>query len=540
MNRKLLYPTLAVLLPLLVYLPTIKGGFYYDDNVVFFGHQARHLVENPFLVFTEGSRALPGTPRSLHVFILLLIFKVFGPSAATFHLFNLLFHALTTLIIFMFLKTLTGDDGLSLFASLIFGLHPSHIENITFVTLGGTDLFYGFFSVLSLCLYLLFRLKKGGYFVFSLSVLAYIAALLSKESALSFIFIYPLLELFLRKRGFLWALPHLIALLIIKWGFLGSGVSMLRESERASMIEPIVLSFGYFIKTLILPYPLSPIIKEFPNQYMLYGSIGVFLISALVFIYKRVWLGLFGLGVFIFSSLSYLFVPYIGSNVAITADRYLYVPTLGLAIVGGALWAGIRWRFRPYMAGALLISYWAIGIFYFYSAWRTEEAFWRYSAKMNPDEVSSYISLASIELQKGNTEDALRLLLEGLSKPKGMPAEYAQAAHIVGSIEAQRGRLKEAESYWLMALRHSPYEFAFIDLGMLYLNTGRIEQARWAFENALLFPQKNPRAMLGLAKSLELLGEKDRAINYALSVYNETRDDTLRMEASEILRRLKR
>jgi len=539
MNRKLLYPALSVLLPLLVYLPTIKGGFYYDDNVVFFGHQARHLVENPFLVFTEGSHALPGTPRSLHVFMLLLIFKIFGPSPVVFHLVNLIFHSLTTLIVFMFLRALTGQDALSLFASLIFGLHPSHIENITFVTLGGTDLFYGFFSFLSLYLYLIFRLKKGGYFALSLSVLSYISALLSKESALSFIFVYPLLELFLRKRGFLWALPHLIALLIIKWGFLGGGVSMLRESGRAT-ISPIVLSLGYFIKTLIFPYPLSPIIKEFPNQYMLYGFIGLFLISAVVFAYKRVGLGLFGLGVFVFSSLSYLFVPYIGTNVAITADRYLYVPTLGLAIVGGALWAGIKNRFRPYMAGALLFSYGAIGIFYFYSAWRTEEAFWRYSAKMNPDEVSSYISLASIELQKGNTEDAMRLLLEGLSKPKGMPAEYAQAAHIVGSIEAQRGRLREAESYWLLALRHSPYEFAFIDLGMLYLNTGRIEQARWAFENALLFPQKNPRAMLGLAKSLELLGEKDKAIEYALRVYNEARDDALRIEASEILRRLKR
>src|SRR3989304_4792398 len=95
MKKQALYPLLVFLVPFLVYLPTLLGSFYYDDNVIFLGHQAKHLADNPFSVFKSGTHGIPGAPRSLHVFFLLLLYKVFGPWPMPYHFFNLLFHAAT-------------------------------------------------------------------------------------------------------------------------------------------------------------------------------------------------------------------------------------------------------------------------------------------------------------------------------------------------------------------------------------------------------------------------------------------------------------
>lgn len=555
-KKPYLYSLLVFLIPFIVYLPTLWGTFYYDDNVIFLGHQVKRLSENPFLVFSKDVHTVPGigTPRSLHVFFLLMLYKVFGASPLPYHVFNLLFHGLTALLIFLFLRRLTGSPNVSLFAGLIFGLHPIHVENITFVTLGGTDLFYAFFAMLSLFLYVLFRERKNLLFL-GLSVIAYFFSMLSKESAVTFIVIYPLTEWLIRgtksqtsnpapsRWGYLWVIPHLTVLISMKLDYLQTGASIAVSAVSAQNIaqgrgiKEVILNLGFFIKSVLLPYPLSPFIKEFGNRAVLYifSSLSVITLTLGIILRRR--LIVYGCLWFIATSLPYLLVPLLETNVAITAERYIYAVSIGFAILFSSVMVSLsekRKLFKPIMA-LILIGYSIIGVSYFFSAWRTEEAFWRYVVKRNPDYVSGYVSLAGIELQKGNILGGKALIMEGLSKPKGMPAEFSQAAYVMGSIEMEGGNVGGAESYYLLSLRYGPYEFSYIELGFLYLNRGNPERAKWAFENALGFPAQNLRAVFGLAKSYELLGDKERARFYAIRVYERAKNERLRELASEIL-----
>lgn len=557
-------------MPFLVYLPTLTGAFYYDDNVIFLGHQAKRLAENPFLVFRSDLHFLPGAARSLHVFFLLVLYKVFGPAPLPYHLFNLLFHSATTLIVFIFLRRITSGLRVALLGGLIFGLHPVHVENITFVTLGGTDLFYAFWAMLSLLLYVLFsdRVFKGrkNLILLVLSVASYLFSVLSKESAAAFVLVYPLTEWFMGSRThaegsptpaegsrvvsklrYLWAMPYLLVLVIMKRGFLfGSAATavegMSSGTEGGRGLGDVVLSLAFFIKSLVVPYPLSPFIREFGNEPLLYFFLILSGTAVITVIAMKKWLAerrliIWGSLFFLVTSFPYLFVPFVQGNVAITAERYIYAASIGFSAVLACVFAGIwRERITRLLVAALLVAYGITGVVYFYEAWRTEEAFWGYVVRMNPDYVSGYVSLGGLELEKGNRKEARARILEGLNKPKGMPAEFAQAAYILGTMAQEEGLLQQAEKYYMLSLNYSAYEFSFIELGFLYLNSRNLDGARWAFESALQFPQQNLRAVLGIAKTFELSGDKEKARSYAERVYREARDERLRALAADMLR----
>jgi Tfp pilus assembly protein PilF len=564
MGKKLPY-ILAFIVPFIAYSPTLLGTFYYDDNVVFFGHQVKVLAENPLSVFSASTHYLPGAPRSIHVFFLLLIYKAFGAAPLPYHVFNLLLHSGTTLLVFLLLRRIftpvrversdiKGKEPAApvapLIGSFLFGLHPIHVESLTFVTLGGTDVFYTFWALLSLMCYIWFRdaALRGpkNYALLVASVLAFYFALLSKESAISFVLVYPLTEFVLRRRGYLWALPHAAVLAFLKRGLvLGIAPAVVREVAQAAPgatagPAAIIKSLGFFTKSLLVPYPHMPFIKEFGSAPVLYAFAALavlWLVAGIVFrkrviAYSALWFA----GV----SAPYLFVPTVASNVAITAERYIYAPSVAVAFVGAwaVMAASGKERLKSIVkpaAVSILVVYSVLGAVYFYQAWRSEEAFWGYAIKTNPEYVSAYTNLASIELEKGNNQRAKDLLIEGLGKMKGMPTEFAQTAYTLGSIYKGEGDLGRAESYFLQSLRYAGYEFSFTALGFVYLDTGRPERAKWAFEGALKFRQA-PRSLVGLALAHFRLGDKQKAGAYAMRAYKLARDPELRAYAARLMK----
>lgn len=542
---------LVFLLPVIVYTPTLLGTFYYDDNTIFFGHQVRNLVENPFSVFAPATHYLPGVPRSLHVFILLLVYKLFGASPLPYHLLTLLLHGITSLLVYMFVRELTAESQypkrIALTASLFFGLHPIHTENITFVTLGGTDLLMTLFAILSLLLYLNFRKSTAArrYVFLFFSLLAYLFSLLSKEAAIGFILVFPLTELMLKKKDFLWTIPYLLIPVVVKWdvisgipGILGKSVGSGGGGQRDFL--KLFDSLGYTLKALLLPYPQSVLIKEFGPRSVTFFFIALSLLTFFIcvrFLRGRKLL-VYASVLLLAASLPYLFVPFAEGNIAVFAERYLYAPSVGFCLfVAIVLVNLLEYRKSLAIAALLLFAVCSFeGVRYFYSSWRTEEAFWDNAVNRNPDYVTGYVNLAFIEKTRGRTDKANELLAEGLSKPKGLPAEFALAAYNLGINAMQSGQYSKAESYFMYSLQRDNFQLSYVSLGFLYLDLGRAERAKWAFENALQFNTPSSRAMYGLAKSCMLLGDIQQARRYAEEVYYATTNPELKNLAAQMLR----
>ncbi|NIM05604.1 MAG: tetratricopeptide repeat protein, partial [Armatimonadetes bacterium] len=233
------------------------------------------------------------------------------------------------------------------------------------------------------------------------------------------------------------------------------------------------------------------------------------------------------------------FVPAVVQNVAVTAERYIYAPSVALALLGGwALAAGcnsekLKAAVKP-IALIVLLLYSVLGAVYFYQAWRTEEAFWRYAVRTNPEFVSGYSNLATIELRKGNADRAKVLLMDGLRKEKGLPQEFSHAAYTLADIYRLEGDTERAESYYIQSLRYFDYEFALMDLGFLYLDTGRPEKAIGALEGALRY-RRSPRVLAGLALAHLRLGDKQEAGVYAGEAYDRARDERLKAFARGLM-----
>lgn len=126
---------LALFLTTLVYANTLNNKFVWDDQTFTVDWpQVRSLVNIP--KFFAG--AYPGEEanhyRPIKGIILTLDYKLFGGKPFFYHLQAIIIHLAATFLVYLIAKKLTGEGLVASLTGLFFGLHPIHVEAITFVT----------------------------------------------------------------------------------------------------------------------------------------------------------------------------------------------------------------------------------------------------------------------------------------------------------------------------------------------------------------------------------------------------------------------
>ncbi len=162
----------------------VVNSFFLSDDFEFVGR----VLEGGLPFIWGGEHG--GFFRPVFILSLYLDGAVWGSRPFGFHLTNLALHALNAFLVFLLTRRLLGDEvgarkrrrsGVAFVAGLVFLLHPSHAEAVTWVS-GRADLLASLFFLLSLFAYVSHaREGKPGALVFSLASFA--LALLSKESA---------------------------------------------------------------------------------------------------------------------------------------------------------------------------------------------------------------------------------------------------------------------------------------------------------------------------------------------------------------------
>jgi tetratricopeptide (TPR) repeat protein len=101
-----------------------------------------------------------------------------------------------------------------------------------------------------------------------------------------------------------------------------------------------------------------------------------------------------------------------------------------------------------------------------------------------PDDPFSHINLAwSLVRQETDTalDDATKHCREALN----LEPNLAEAYGCLGTIAFKRGRIREAEAYFLRSIQVNPKRGHYADLGALYIQMGRYEEAKEKLEEAL-------------------------------------------------------
>jgi tetratricopeptide (TPR) repeat protein len=332
-----------------IYFPSLKNQFTnWDDNLYITQNQnIQHLngdsvnitIKNTFSSYEQGNY------HPLTMLTYCIEYTKFKLNPKPYHIHNLLLHILNALLVFGFIWLLTKQKWVALITSILFAIHPMHVESVAWVS-ERKDVLYSFFYLAALCSYIFYLEKEKNKIAFYvLTFLLFIVASLSKAMAISFPIVLFTIDYFLNKKittkNVLEKIPFLVVSIIL-------GIVAISAQKSGKAIED-VLEYNFFDRILfscygiftylwklIAPLQLSCFYK-YPNKidghYPILFYIAPLVIFALVFlIYKSKNKDLiFGFGFFIITIAMVLQILPVGA--AIIAERYTYLPYIGIFFV---------------------------------------------------------------------------------------------------------------------------------------------------------------------------------------------------------------
>jgi len=284
--------------------------------------------------------------------------------------------------------------------ALLFATHPVHAEAVAWIG-GAHELLCGLFVFLSFLLYL--RKKPA------LSIVSFVLALLSKETALVFPFViaadYFLFRKQEKEKVLFWGgacAVVLVAYFVLRIHALGSFMRMNQEGGTLLFVAPVVFS-GLYLGKLLLPISLNAFYhfsEPLPWSVLWPGL--VLLVCGLVFLYvfrsKRVFVfGWLWFGLFLLPA---LFVK--GVSPVLFADRYLYLPSAGFLLAVFSLAP------RPFIVWMLLVVSILFGVASYERSrvWHDDLTLWKDTVEKSPLSATVNYNLGTAYMKQRDFQQA--------------------------------------------------------------------------------------------------------------------------------------
>ena len=191
---------IVVILTIIFWFSSLFYGFAQDDFIHLNISAANSLGDflnffNPFHQFPDIFFFRP-LPTQVHFF---LMTKLFGLKALPFHIVSLIFHILNGFLFYLIIIKIWNNKKIALVSSILYSISAIHFLSLFYIS-SFQQIARTFYLFLAIYLYISsLRAERGNLFYLG-SILAYIAALLSKETSLVLPLLLPLLEI-LRRRG---------------------------------------------------------------------------------------------------------------------------------------------------------------------------------------------------------------------------------------------------------------------------------------------------------------------------------------------------
>ena len=499
--------------------------------------------------------------------------QMFGLHAGGHHLVNVLWHAANAVLLFLVLRHLTGSLWRSAFVAALFAVHPLRAESVAWVS-ERKDVLSGFFFLLAIGAYAGYVEKRRatsfassfgtptecgkaaedgergkGKLFYALVVVFFTLGLLAKSMVATLPFVLLLLDYWPlgRMRGSqrsevrsqktdggeqrypsvpFWRLVReKVPLFLLSIGACVATASVpglvLANAERLPLLERMgnaVVSYVVYLRQMIFPaglatpYPIVP--GGQPYWKVCLAMMLLAAISAAVVTWRktRPWLltgWLWYLG---------MLFPVIGivqiSSDAGHADRYTYLPEIGLAAAG--IWAVAewcaRWEGRRVVLGGLGAGVvCALGVWGYHqtSYWRSSKTLWTRALACTSGNSVAHNALGLVFIKDGKTAEAIQEFRKALSiKP-----DYIAALNNLGNVFANDGKVEEAVQAYQKALAVKPDDLSVLnDFGVLLAKDGKLEEAIAEYRKALKINPDFAEAHLNLGIALGHNGQREESI----------------------------
>jgi protein O-mannosyl-transferase len=406
--------TIGVLLgiTLIAFLPVLGADFVNWDDGDYYDNGFINNLFNPE-IFT---RTVQGNYHPLTMFSLAINFAISGKNAWSYHLFNLVFHLINCILVFRFTYLLTNKNNfIALVTALLFGIHPMHVESVAWVS-ERKDVLYGLFFLLGLISYVKY-IDENSKKHYLLAMLFMLLSLLSKPAAVIFPVVLFTID-FLRRRKFNFSvvaekIPFFLfalALGVATYYFQkkAGAVASLGYEPGQKFLFPFYGIMVYVFKAL-LPFNLSPfyglpvIGVDLPVEYYAAPLFCLVLGGALYISLKKNRNIAFGILFFVINLLLVIQIVSVGS--AIVADRYTYIPYIGLFFI--AAWALDKYARKN--SSTIVAGITAILVFLTFNQaliWHNGASLWDKALKVAPS-ARAYNNRGNIYLKENDFVSAL-------------------------------------------------------------------------------------------------------------------------------------
>lgn len=577
------YFGVVIILIILVYLPALFGEFVWDD-ILLITHNPRikswsGVIEAFLVDFFYGITEVPRITyyRPLITTVNVISYMLFGLKPFFFHLQNVLIHITNVMLCYILLKKILQFPSLtSLLGAVIFAIHPVNTEAVAFIS-GRTDLLATLFFLLAI---ININYQPRNPLQLLVPFVFYTLGLLAKENVVMLGGVIILINYYLSRASnvvvfwenqrrntvrllLIWGVITLIYL-VVRFVFVkGISISGYPGGTFIATLLTMCKVFWHYVYLTILPVQQ---LASYQNYFVVVGSPDFYSVAQIV----RTVMAAAGVGAFItiailvflrnnkYSLPIWWFIITLFPVLNIlpfgvwAAERFLYLPTIALAILSGLLITEFECKNKK-MTGLIILSI-VIGCYSFLAfqrnfVWRSQESLWADVLQKNPRNDVALRNMADIKMAQEKYEEAYEYVERALkiNNPNLRPLslrikaqaaielkKYDEAEEILAELENikykkswlhfLRGRMAQslgditaAEQNYILAGEIEP-EFVLprVALIRLYLQTSRRfdEVKRLALEILEFNPDYSDGYLyLGIAE--ERLGNIESAIaNY--------------------------
>jgi protein O-mannosyl-transferase len=516
-----------LLLTLLAFFPSLFNGFVNWDDYAY-------IVDNPLvksLSWTtirhlfDTDTYVVGNYHPLTVLSHCIEYSIAGLNPLLYHLDNLLLHLGNVALVFLLCRRLSPALPVAVLTALLFAVHPMRVESVTWAA-ERKDVLYTLFFLLSTLSYLSYLEKKYSPKHYLLCLLLFVCSLLSKGQAVVLPLTFILLDYYRQRKPDMRALLEKIPFfaLSLLFGLLAMSAqhtSLTGERLEKYSIPERLLFAGYgllqYLYKLILPvklscfygYPVKPG-GELPASVYL-ASAAVLLLLVLLFLFRKRRLLLFGALYFLLTIVIVLQLLPVGD--AIIADRYTYIPYLGLFFIAAHLLAGLLEKpslKTPVISGIAIYFVILCGLTFSRTRdWRDSETLWTDVIRKYPETALAYSNRGVVKLNSNRAAEAL----EDFNKALKYNPRYVEAFNNRGNALGKMQLYDQEIEAYTQALRIAPgYTTARFNRGLAYANANRHDLALKDYEEVQKQDPLNPKLYYSKAMAYRNLGRDSLAL----------------------------
>ena len=485
--RTTLYICLILLVVFGVFFPSLKNGFVnWDDDNYVVNNSSISSISLPNLKTIFGS-FFGGHYQPLTILSYLFNYQFFKLDPYYYHLTNLILHLFNSLLVFYLIYLLSRNTRISFLTAILFGIHPLHVESVAWVS-ERKDVLYSFFYLLSAITYLYYltREHKSRYYLFSLFL--FLCSLLSKSMAVTLPLLFLLMDYYLKrepnKQLLLDKIPYfclslIFGIIAIFGVYSGNAVRSGSHFNLLSMFSVASYAIVFYLGKLFLPIRLSCLYPYYNFEYNpAYSIIVVILLALIVALsvkYTRKLL--FGVVLFLITLLPALqFIP---NGDIIVADRYTYIPSIGIFFTLATL---VCWLYSKKL-NTLALTLVAIIIINLSFLTYNRCKVWKDGVSLWSDALSKYTHSAIIYNNRGLAyykQGNLVQAISDYSRAIEIDPNHTHAYNNRGNVYVEQNNFAQAISDCTKAIEINPnYAEAYNNRGVAYYMAEDYDKA-WA------------------------------------------------------------